>query len=88
MANPLMNGISPQNNNPMNVILQMINGKNNPQEILAQFVNQNPQFYQVIEQVKNMSNGKNPRDMALQLAKQKGIDVKQIEELAHRLGAK
>lgn len=88
MANPLMSGTSPQNNNLMNVILQMMNGKNNPQEILVQFINQNPQFYQVIEQVKNMSNGKNPRDMALQLAKQKGIDVKQIEELAYRLGAK
>lgn len=48
----------------------------------------NPNMQQTMTQLKNMSNGKSPREMVMQLAKQQGIDTKQVEELARRLGAK
>ena len=39
-------------------------------------------------QLKMLQTIQNPREMVMQLAKQRGIDIKQVEELAHKLGAK
>lgn len=44
----------------------------------------NPQ--ELIEQIKRMTNNANPRDIALQLAKQRGIPESTINQMARRLG--
>lgn len=76
------------NQNPIQMIMQFMNGGGTPQQVMQMIMQQNPNMQRTMTQLKNMSNGKTPREMAMQLAKQNGIDQKQVEELARRLGAK
>lgn len=78
MSNPLNN----QNqNNPINAMLNFLNNGGSKEQIFNQFLKNNPQ----LNMLQNMQN---PKEMVMQIAKQRGIDVKQLEELAHKLGAK
>ena len=81
MSNPLNNqNLTPQNN-PINEMLNFLNNGGNSQQIFNQMLSNNPQL-------KMLQTIQNPREMVMQLAKQRGIDIKQVEELAHKLGAK
>lgn len=84
MSNPLNN--NNQNNqatqnNPINEMLNFLNNGGNRQQIFNQMLSNNPQL-------KMLQTIQNPREMVMQLAKQRGIDIKQVEELARKLGAK
>ena len=84
MGNPLNNNNQnnqPIQNNPINEKLNFLNNGGNSQQIFNQILANNPQL-------KMMRTIQNPREMAMQLAKQRGIDTKQVEELARKLGAK
>lgn len=83
MSNPLNNSQTnqPTQNNPINEMLNFLNNGGNSQQIFNQMLSNNPQL-------KMLQSIQNPREMVMQLAKQKGIDINQIEELAHKLGAK
>lgn len=64
--------------NPMQLI-QMIQGGGNPMQMLTQASQQNP----VIGQVLRMTNGKTPgemRNMAYEMARQKGVDINQVAQ--------
>ena len=76
------------NNNPLMNILNFMNGGGTPQQVMQMLVGKNPQANQMFQQIENMTKGKDKREFTLQLAKQKGMDVKQVEELARKLGAK
>lgn len=81
MSNPLNNqNLTPQNN-PVNEMLNFLNNGGNSQQIFNQMLSNNPQL-------KMLQTIQNPREMVMQIAKQKGIDIKQVEELARKLGAK
>lgn len=81
MSNPLNNqNLTPQNN-PINEMLNFLNNGGNSQQIFNQMLSNNPQL-------KMLQTIQNPREMVMQLAKQRGIDIKQVEELARKLGAK
>lgn len=78
MSNPLNN----QNqNNPINAMLNFLNNGGSKEQIFNQLLGNNPQ----LNAMKQLSN---PREMVMQLAKKQGIDIKQVEELARKLGAK
>ena len=47
---------------------------NSPQAVMQMLMQQNPQLQQTLTQMKNMANGRNPRDFVMQLAKQNGAD--------------
>ena len=84
MSNPLNNNNQnnqPIQNNPINEMLNFLNNGGNSQQIINQMLSKNPQL-------KMLQTIQNPREMVMQLAKQRGIDIKQVEELAHKLGAK
>lgn len=83
MSNPLnnQNNFNQQNHNPINEMLNFLNNGGNSQQIFNQMLSNNPQL-------KMLQTIQNPREMVMQLAKQRGIDIKQVEELAHKLGAK
>lgn len=85
--NPLK-GFMRQNNNPMNDIMQMLNGGANPQVMAQQMLQNNPQARQLIQQMQNQANGRSPKEMALQYAKQQGINEKDLMQLAQRFGLK
>ena len=81
MSNPLNNqNLTPQNN-PINEMLNFLNNGGDSQQIFNQLLSNNPQL-------KMLQTIQNPREMVMQLAKQRGIDMKQVEELARKLGAK
>lgn len=81
MSNPLNNqNLTPQNN-PINEMLNFLNNGGNSQQIFNQMLSNN-------SQLKMLQTIQNPREMVMQIAKQRGIDIKQVEELAHKLGAK
>lgn len=79
--NPLGKGPQNTNNNPINDMLNFLNNGGNKEQIFEQMIKNNPQL-------NTLQRLQNPREMVMQIAKQRGIDVGQIEELAHKLGAK
>lgn len=70
--------------NPMQVI-QMLQRGANPNQLMMQLAQNNP----AVRQAMQMVNGKTPdqiRDMAQQMAKQRGIDLDQLtQQLGIRL---
>lgn len=84
MSNPLNNNNQnnqPIQNNPINEMLNFLNNGGNSQQIFNQMLSNNPQL-------KMLQAIQDPREMVMQIAKQRGIDIKQVEELARKLGAK
>lgn len=75
-------------NNPFANMLNLLNGGGNPQQIVQMMMSKNPNFNTMMQQVQNMANGRSPKDFAMQLVRQNGLDEKQAMELAKKLGAK
>lgn len=67
----------------MNIMqmLQMIQGGTNPQAALQMLMQRNPQIAQTMQQIQNSSGGSDPRTIAMQLGKQKGIPEQQIMQM-------
>ena len=67
-----------QQNNSLNATLQnILNAKKsgkNPQMLISNMLQQHPQMQQSLTQLKNMANGRNPKEFFTQLAKQQGVD--------------
>ena len=76
--------------NDINQMLQSIfamkNQGRNPQAILQMLMQQNPQVSQLMTQFKNMSNGQNPKDFIMQLAKQRGVNEQNMNALMQLFG--
>lgn len=83
MGNPLnnKNNFNQSQHNPINDMLNFLNNGGSKEQIFAQIIKNNPRL-------NTMIGMQNPKEMVMQLAKQKGIDINQIEELARKLGAK
>lgn len=83
--NPLGKNISSGNqNNPINNIIQFMNSGGNPQQLFQTMIGNN----EIATQLKGIIGNKNPKDVCMQLARNKGIDISQLEQLAQKLGAK
>lgn len=74
------------NTNLVNQFMAMVNGGANPMALAQQMLQNNPNAKKVMTQFQNMANGRSPRDLAMQLAKQNGVDMKQLMQFASRLG--
>ena len=88
MANPLGRGSVPQYNNPANAMLQFMNNGGNINDLANQVMSKNPQASQFLRQMKDASKGMNPKDFAMQLAKQRGIDPSLLMQVAGKMGLK
>ena len=75
-------------NNPINMFMQFLNSGGNPQQLAMQALQQNPQLKQTMEQLQSNAKGQSPRDIAMQLIKEKGIDPTQIMQIANKMGLK
>lgn len=74
-------------NNPLQLIQMMMQGKNNPQQLMqmmGQF-NNDPMF---IQAQKMLSGGGNPQDIIKNVAREKGIDLSQLQQMAQQFGIK
>lgn len=83
MANPLKGSFRNSGASPLSQMMQMAKGLKggNPQQILENLMQQNPNFRTIVQQMQNTSNGRSPKDMVMQMAKQNGMseaDVMQI----------
>lgn len=64
-------------NNPMQMIVQMVQGTGNPMQAIMSMSRQNPQMQQAMQ----MLNGQTPAQMeqtVRQIAQQRGVDLNQI----------
>lgn len=70
------------NNNINNVISQIMALKKQgmtPQAVAQMMFQQNPQLQMYQTQLKNMSNGKNPQEFVMQLARQNGVTEENLQ---------
>lgn len=83
MSNPLnnKNNFNQSQHNPINDMLNFLNNGGNKEQIFNQILANNPHL-------KTIQAIQNPKEMVMQLARKKGVDINQIEELARKLGAK
>ena len=70
--------------NPMQ-LFQMLQGSQNPQQMFQQMLQQNPQMSSALSQIQNSTQGSNPRDVAMQLAKQRGMSEQQVMSMFNAL---
>lgn len=66
------------NGNPMMQILQMFTQSPNPSAMLQAYLQKNPALATQLSQIRNNANGSNPRDIAMNLARQRGIPEQQV----------
>ena len=74
------------NMNLVNQFMALVNGGGNPAVLARQMLTNNPKAKEVMAQFQNMANGRSPKELAMQLAKQNGVDVDQMMQFASRLG--
>lgn len=75
-----------QINQNIDAIINMANSNRNPQQIMQMIMQNNPQFRQMMEQVKNMAQGRTPQEFIGQIAKQNGVDQNRIDQLMKIIG--
>lgn len=61
--------------NPIQMLMQFMNGGGTPQQVMQMLIQRNPNIQQTMTQFKNMSNGKSPREMVMQLAKRSARQI-------------
>lgn len=66
-------------------MLQMFASKPNPQMFFEQFLQQNPGAMETIKNINNSTMGTDPKQVALQLAKQRGISEQQLMQMYNML---
>lgn len=90
MGNPLMGKNMPTNNgnNPFSAMMQFMKNGGNPQQAMQMLMQKNPKTGKMLTQLQNMANGRSPKQFAMDLAKQKGVDIKDVEDFAQMIGAK
>ena len=59
-------------------MFQMLRGAQNPQQMFQNMLQQNPQISSALSQIQNSTQGANPRDVAMQLAKQRGMSEQEV----------
>lgn len=70
--------------NPMQ-LFQMLIGSQNPQQMFQQMLQQNPQMMSALSQIQNSTQGANPKDVAMQLAKQRGMSEQDVMNMFNSL---
>ena len=70
--------------NPMQMF-QMLRGAQNPQQMFQNMLQQNPQMSSALSQIQNSTQGANPRDVAMQLARQRGMSEQEVMNMFNSL---
>lgn len=73
-------------NQALQSIFQMRNAGQNPQQIMQMLIQRNPQYSQMLTQIKNMSQGKSPQEFISQLARQNGVSEQNMAQLMQMFG--
>ena len=70
--------------NPMQMF-QMLRGAQNPQQMFQNMLQQNPQMSSALYQIQNSTQGSTPRDVAMQLARQRGMSEQEVMNMFNSL---
>jgi ABC-type proline/glycine betaine transport system substrate-binding protein len=70
--------------NPMNMLMQMLSMGNNPQQIIQNLAAQNPQVQAVFNQMQQ--SGMTPQQYAMQYAKQNNINIQPFVNMMNQRG--
>ncbi len=70
--------------NPMNMLMQMLSMGNNPQQIIQSMTAQNPQVQAVFNQMQQ--SGMTPQQYAMQYAKQNNINIQPLVNMMNQRG--
>lgn len=70
--------------NPMQMF-QMLRGAQNPQQMFQNMLMQNPQMSSALSQIQNSTQGANPRDVAMQIARQRGMSEQEVMNMFNSL---
>ena len=70
--------------NPMNMLMQMLSMGNNPQQIIQSIIAQNPQVQAVFNQMQQ--SGMTPQQYAMQYAKQNNINIQPLVNMMNQRG--
>ncbi len=72
--------------NPMNVLMQLMSMGTNPQQITSQILSQNPQMKVAFNQMQQ--SGMSTKDYVMQYAKQNNIDIQPFLNVMNQRGIK
>lgn len=73
-------------NQALQGLFQMRNAGRNPQQIMQMLIQRNPQYLQMLTQIRNMSQGRNPQEFVMQLARQNGVNEQNLAQLMQMFG--
>lgn len=73
-------------NQALQGLFQMRNAGQNPRAIMQMLIQRNPQYSQMLTQIRNMSNGRNPQEFVMQLARQNGVSEQNMAQLMQMFG--
>ena len=66
-------------------LFQMLRGSQNPQQMFQNKLMQNPQISSALSQIQNSTQGSNPRAVAMQLARQRGMSEQEVMNMFNSL---
>ena len=69
-------------NQALQNVFQMRNSGRNPQEIMQMLIQRNPQYSQMMAQIRNMSQGRSTKEFVMQLARQNGANEQNLQMLS------
>jgi hypothetical protein len=72
--------------NPMNMLMQMLSMGNNPQQIIQNMMAQNPEIRIAFNQMQQ--SGMTPQQYAMQYAKQNNINIQPLMNVMNQRGIK
>lgn len=72
------------NNNPMQMLMQILQMGNNPTAMVQNMINQNPQMNFVLNQMR--TSGLSPQQYVMQVAKQQNIDIQPLINILNQRG--
>lgn len=74
------------NNNPMQIMMQILSMGKNPQQIMQSMMNNNPQAQTVFNQMRQ--SGMSPKQFVMQYAKQNNMDYRPFVNMLNQMGIK
>ena len=69
-------------NQALQGLFQMRNAGRNPQQIMQMLIQRNPQYSQMLTQIRNMSQGRSTKEFVMQLARQNGVNDQNLQMLS------
>lgn len=73
-------------NNPMQILMQLMNSGRNPRQMIENMMKQNPQFNAMLNQQKQ--SGMSMEQFVKQYAKQQNIDINPMLDMLRRNGTR